>query len=425
MNHTAKFDKRIAIAIILGNTLAWADFALYAYFSPILSHIFFPFTSESTAYILYFIIFALGFLFRPIGSTIAGVFADKHGRKNTLLATVIISAVVTTLIGCLPSYNTIGFFSPLLLTILRIVQTMAVSAEPTNSGSLLIEHADPTKKGLVTSCVMIGIFLGFLVGVFSFLLIVDYLTLEQIEVWGWRLPFVSSLAIGAVVAKFLFSTKESPLFISKKAEGKLNKTPLLDSFRFHKKAMLITFGYSIMMAATNYFLLGFIPNFLNSTVGLTLKDSNQYITISVLVTVILLPILGYISDIVGRKPVLTAGAIGYLLLSYPIIWMIASRNPILIVFSLVIYGALLAPVAAVLPAAIAEIFPFSVRCTAGAIGYNVALVLVGGTTPIVAELVLHYTNNILSPAWLLMSVAAVHLIFVLTSQETKDRDVNV
>ncbi|MCL1125303.1 MFS transporter [Shewanella surugensis] len=130
---------------------------------------------------MYFIVFALGFLFRPIGSAIAGVYADKHGRKNTLMATVIISSVITALIGLLPSYDSIGFFSPLLLTILRILQTMSISAEPTNSGSLLIESAPENRKGLVTSFVMVGIFVGFVLGIYSFYLLSSWLTAEQMS----------------------------------------------------------------------------------------------------------------------------------------------------------------------------------------------------------------------------------------------------
>lgn len=157
----ARFNKRIAFAIILGNSFAWADFALYAYFSPILTKVFFPDTNYSTALFLYFSVFAIGFVFRPIGSLITGSWADRYGRKNTLMITIIISAITTALIGCLPPYASIGAFSTILLTILRILQTMSISAEPTNSGALLIEYAAPNRRGLVASCVMVGVFLGF------------------------------------------------------------------------------------------------------------------------------------------------------------------------------------------------------------------------------------------------------------------------
>ena len=325
---TPFFDKKIGIAIILGNTIAWGDFALYAYFSPVLAHVFFPFTSQANAYILYFVVFALGFLFRPFGAALAGTFADTHGRKNTLLATVCISSILTALIGCLPSYDTIGFFSPLLLTVLRILQTMSVSAEPTNSGSLLIEHAPHHRKGLVSSCVMIGIFLGFLLGILSFLLITDYLTEAEIVNWGWRVPFLSNVVIGSLVALFLITAHESPIFLAKKAQGLLPKAPFKTAFTSHKMAMFVSFGYSLMMAVTNYFLLGFIPNFLNQDMGLNLKLSNLYITISLVITVILIPLMGMWSDKIGRRPILAGGALGYIIFGYPILWLMSSGKPL-------------------------------------------------------------------------------------------------
>lgn len=421
---SAKYDFRIAAGVILGNTLAWGDFALYAYFSPILSRVFFPFTSASEAYVLYFIVFALAFVFRPIGSAIAGVFADRHGRKNTLIMIVVLTAILTALIGFLPSYDTIGFFSPFLLTILRILQTMSISAEPTNSGSLLIEQAPQKYKGFVTSCVMVGIFLGFLLGIFSFLLITYYFTVDQIKDWGWRIPFVSSLVIGALVTKFLLGTEESPLFLKRKAEGKLVKQPLRDSLKYQRKAIWMCFGYSLLMAVGNYFLLGFIPDFLADHVHINLMYSNLFITISVLVSVILIPLMGLLSDKIGRRPVIASGAVGFIIFSYPMLWMMNTGNLTLIAIALIIYGIVLAPTAAVLPAAIAEQVPFNVRCTASTIGYNVALTLFGGTTPIICEFLLNRTKSAESPFWYISLIALFHLMFVVFSKETKDINVN-
>lgn len=411
------FDKKIAAAIILGNTLAWGDFSLYAYFSPVLSHVFFPFASNAEAYILYFIIFALGFMFRPIGSAIAGTYADKKGRKNTLMASVVITALTTAAIGCLPSYAKIGFFSPLLLTLLRIIQTMAISAEPTNSGSLLIEHAPPEKRGFISSCVMIGIYLGFLVGIFAFLIISECFTIEQIADWGWRIPFILNLVIGIFVVWILNTTHESPVFLAKKAKGQLPKNPLKLAFQKYKLPMFISFGYSLMMAVANYFLLGFIPNFLDVNIGYNLKLANLFITLSLMITVILIPFIGYLSDKTGRKPILLVGGIGFVLFSYPIMSLMMTGKTEFIAIALIMYGIILAPVGAILSVALSEIFPFEVRCTASALGYNAALVLFGGTTPIFSQLFIHFTGQLNSPALYIALIGVLHLIFVWFSKE--------
>lgn len=421
---TIRTNKGLSFAVILGNTVAWADFALYAYFSPVLSKVFFPFTTKANAYILYFIVFALAFLFRPIGSTIAGIYADRHGRKNTLLATVAISSVVIGAIALLPSYRTIGFFSPLLLTVFRILQTMSVSAEPTNSGSLLIESAPQERKGLATSIVMIGIFTGFLLGIFSFYIFSEYLTMDQMVHWGWRLSYGLFAVLGIVPVLVLMRAKESKLYLEKKSSGKINPHPFRDSLRHHKKVIFISFGYSIMMAAANYFLLGFIPKFLSDNIGISLKAASASISLCLIITVLLIPLMGYLSDIFGRRLIMGAGALGFVIFAYPMELLFTSGHLWHAFIALAIYSIFLAPVAAVLPAAIAEMFPFSVRCTAGAIGYNAGLVLVGGTTPIIVESLLSVTKTASAPFLFLSTVAFVHLVFVIFSKETRNNDIS-
>ncbi|WP_298770315.1 MFS transporter [uncultured Shewanella sp.] len=420
-----KVDKKLSFAIILGNTVAWADFALYAYFSLVLSKVFFPFTSSANAYILYFIVFALGFLFRPIGSAIAGVYADKHGRKNTLMATVIISSVITALIGLLPSYDTIGFFSPLLLTILRILQTMSISAEPTNSGSLLIESAPDNRKGLVTSCVMVGIFVGFVLGIYSFYLLSSWLTTEQMSLWGWRLSFLFFASLGIIVVIVLSFTEESPLFLQRKKENRLNPHPFKTAVAQYPRQMFIAFGYALMMAVTNYFLLGYVPKFAQHTLGLSQKQESLAITFCLVITVILIPFMGLLSDKVGRRWVMGGGALGFCLLGYPMILLINTGEYHFFVFALAIYGVLLAPVSAVLPVALAEMFPFEVRCTGGAIGYNIALLLLGGTTPIVVSQLVKVSGTFFAAFWYISGVAFIHLMFIIFSKETKNTDLSV
>ena len=151
--------------------------------------------------------------------------------------------------------------------------------------------------------------------------------------------------------------------------------------------------------------------------GLSLLQSNILITISLLITVLIIPFMGYTSDKIGRRPIIATGAIGFVIFSYPILWLIAT--------GLVIYGIILAPVAAVVSTALSEMFPLEVRCTVSAIGYNGALVLFGGTTPIVAQLLVRFTHDIYSPCWYISIIAFIHLLFVLFSKETKDQDVNV
>ncbi|RDI48864.1 MFS transporter [Aquicella lusitana] len=417
-----------SIAVILGNTIAWGDFALYAYFSPVLSKVFFSFATESTALILYFIVFALSFLFRPIGSAIAGAYADKYGRKNTLMYVVVISSILTTLIGILPSYTAVGFIAPLSLTILRILQTMAVAAEPTNSGALLVEHASKYNKGLLTSFVMVGIYLGFLLSIGSFLVITSCLTTDEIEGWGWRLPYLGAFPIGLISALLLLNASESPVFLQHKKSLDIIKNPIRESFMKYPKALWFAFGLSIMMGVGNYFLLGTIPDYLVNIVHLPLFETNLAITIGLIFTVLFIPVMGALSDRFGRKPIAAFGTVGFLLLVFPMLALILTGKLFYVVFSLIIYCFFLAPIAAILPVMIAEIFPTVVRCTAGALGYNIALVLVGGPTPMIIQIILNikvhtYFNVLFYPGLYLTLIAIMHILFIFFVKESKFNDV--
>lgn len=413
-----KFNRRIGVAVILGNTAAWADFALYAYFGTVLSKRFFPFSNYSEAYISYFIIFAIAFLFRPIGASIAGGFADRRGRKNTLLATVIFSSLTTTIIGCLPSYAEVGIWSPILLAIFRILQTMSVAAEPTNSSALLLEYSADNRRGFITSCVMTGVFLGFLLGIVLYLLVSAFMTDAQVAEWGWRIPFLISLPVGAVVAQFLYHTEESPVFLERKKNNHIAAHPLRLVSQKYKMTVLVAFGYSIMMAVGNYFLVGFLPSYFVHNIHLSLVATNVYISIALVVSIILIPLMGYWSDVHGRKPIIALGAIAFIVFSYPMLYLINTGHEGLIITAMIIYGIALAPTAAVMATAIAEMFPFEARCTGTAIGYNVALVLFGGTTPIISEALLKYTNNSHLIFWYISLTAIIHLIFIIVSKET-------
>lgn len=415
---------RVIVSVIFGNTIAWADFALYAYFSPVLSRVFFPFSSYETSLLLYFAIFAVSFIFRPLGAIISGAFADRHGRKNTLLATVILSTVFTTAIGCMPGYDTLGVVSIVLLFLIRIGQTMAISAEPTNSTALLLEfHPNLKSRGLISSSVMSGVFLGFLLGIMSFFIISTQLSDAEIESWGWRIPFVSFLLIGGAVSWLLASVEESPVFLKHKKDDTLNANPIKSSLFSQVNLLFISFGYGILMAMGNYFALGFLPSFLTHNIGLTLEQANLAIVFCLAVATVLIPICGFISDRTGRRPVMAVGAVLFIVLSYPIFALISTGNLTLIIIACVIYGIALAPTASILTTAIAEMFPFATRCTGGAIGYNAALTIAGGLTPIICQYLYAWTDDIFSLAYYITLLAVVHLMFIIFSKETKNNAV--
>ncbi|MGI9283473.1 MAG: MFS transporter [Endozoicomonas sp.] len=345
-------------------------------------------------------------------------------EKKTLLATVVISSVCTALIGILPGYDQFGYFSIVLLVIIRIFQTMAISAEPTNSTALLIELGLNKHRGLISSSVMCGVFLGFSVGILSFYLITVELSDEQIHLWGWRIPFLSFLVIGLVVAYLLMKVDESPVFLAHQKSGEITKNPIKASFVNQMSSLFMSFGYGIMMAMGNYFLLGFVPSFLSHSTHLSLKETNLAILVSLLISTLLIPVCGFISDRVGRRPVMAFGAILFILISYPMFFFIAKGELVYTMIGLAMYAVALAPTSAVLTTAITEMFPFETHCTGGAIGYNIALTFAGGLTPVICQQIYRLTGDIYSLVYYITLLALTHLLFVIFSKETKNNPVD-
>jgi MFS family permease len=319
----------------------------------------------------------------------------------------------------------LGVVSIILLFLIRIGQTMAISAEPTNSTALLIEfNQSADRRGLISSSVMSGVFLGFVLGILSFFLITTRLSDAAIASWGWRIPFISFLVIGGFVAWLLNSVEESPVFLKHRQNDNLTSRPVATSVKTQMGLLFISFGYGIMMAMGNYFMLGFMPSFLTHDIGLGLEAANLAILVSLIVATLLIPICGLVSDRVGRRPVMAFGAGLFILVSYPIFYLINTGSLFNVIVACIIYGIALAPTASILTTAIAEMFPFATRCTGGAIGYNAALTIAGGLTPIICQAIYRWTDDIYSLDYYITLLAIIHLLFVLMSKETKNNKVD-
>ena len=428
MANTATSDHRVknVVAGCVGNVLEWYDFALYGFFAPVIAKLFFPSDNQITGLLATFGIFAVGFLMRPVGSVIFGILGDKLGRKKALEISVVMMAVPTTLIGVLPTYESVGILAPILLTIIRLIQGISVGGEFTGSISYVVENAPhpPHRRGFYSSWTVFSLLGGILLGSAIASIITNVFNDAQVQSFGWRIPFLLGLVIG-IIGLFLRSgLDESPAFKKMKEAGKLAKTPITDAFKYHWKEILIVIGATCVGSVNFYIIFVYLTTFLSTESSLDLSTALEINTLSMIVLMIITPIMGYFSDKIGRKPLLIGGCLIIAIFAYPLFVEFTKGNPFHDLLSQIVFAIGLAMVFGPFGAMMVELFPARIRMSAVSIGYNVGFAVFGGTAPFVATYLIDITGNKLSPSYYLIVAALVSLVVFVTIKETYQDDVD-
>lgn len=415
-----KTHNKTIFAGIFGNALEWYDFTAYAFFAPILATLFFPAKDPTVSLLMAFGVFALSFLVRPLGAIIFGYLGDHFGRKKALLVSIIVMSVPTFILGLLPSYTTIGIAAPLLLTLLRLVQGMAVSGEITSATSFLVEHAHESRRGFTGSLAMCSAFVGIVISSAAVTLITNATTHDQLTAWGWRLPFLFGGILGFIgLVTRLKSSETTHYEKAKQTLQQQRKPSVLKHYRsLEYKPILMAMLVTCIMAIGNYLLIGYFNAFLTKTMGHSMKAVMTINFICLLVLTLLMPLLGWLSDKIGRKPVLMSGMIGFIVLIYPIFWLLQQPGLQQVFFGELIFILILAPIAALIPTTLAEMFHVHTRNSSISLGYNMSLALFGGTAPLIALELVAATKNSYAPAWYVMAGAILSLIVLLNLKET-------
>lgn len=411
--------KSVLFAGLFGNALEWYDFILFANFAPILATIFFPATNPLTSLLLTFAVFATGFLVRPIGALIFGHIGDHRGRRAALIVSISVITLPTLLIGFLPSYASIGLAAPLILTLLRIAQGIAISGELNSAATFLVEHAKPNRRGYTGSLVMGTALFGILMGAFIAFIVNTTLSTAQIMSWGWRAPFWFSGLLGMVGIFLRVRTHESPKFVAEVKSQTLH-TPIKQVFLFYRKELLLTIGLTSLMAVGNYVFIAYLVTYLVKSQGFSMRDASIINLIATFLCVISLPIMGLLSDQIGRKPIFKAGLWGFILFSLPIFWLLSQSSFVYALAGDLLYAVILAPVAALIPTLLAELFPTHVRNSGTTLGYNISLAIFGGTAPLVSLWLVQVSGSHFAPGIYLIICAifsAIALSFMEESHE--------
>ncbi|MGX9379751.1 MFS transporter [Pseudomonas sp. JQ36] len=327
---TSPDTRKVIFASSLGTVFEWYDFFLYGALAAVISKQFFAGVNDTTAFIFALMAFAAGFIVRPFGALVFGRLGDMIGRKYTFLATIILMGVATFCVGLLPTYASIGIAAPIILVVLRMLQGLALGGEYGGAATYVAEHAPIGKRGFHTSWIQSTATLGLLL---SLLVVLGcrYFTGDQFEVWGWRIPFLLSIVLLGISTWIRLSLHESPAYLKMKEEGKTSKAPIRESFGKWEnlKVVLIALfsinaGQAVTFYAAQFYVLFFLTQFLKMDPAV----ANSLLIISVVIGAPFFIIFGWLSDKVGRKPVLMLGLLLATALYFPIFKSLAHyANP--------------------------------------------------------------------------------------------------
>jgi len=411
--------RRVVAASFIGNFVEWFDYAVYGYLATVIARVFFPDSSPATGLLATFAVFAISFVIRPVGGLVWGHFGDRIGRRTALSLSILIMSTATFCIALIPGHDQIGILAPVLLLIVRMVQGFSASGEYAGASAFLAEYAPEGRRGLYTSVVPASTAAGLLFGSLLAALLSGVLTGDQLDSWGWRLPFLLAAPLGLIGRYIRLKLEDTPKFHELELREQSN-APLRILFTEHRRAIAIAFGVTCLNAVGFYLLLSYMPTYLSTRLGV--GETASFVASAITLTCYIGFIfgMGRLSDRFGRKRVLIAASILFAVLTVPLFAALGVVGIVGIVLIQIVLSALLTMNDGTLPVFLAEIFPTRVRYSGFAFSFNTANALFGGTAPFVATLLIRLTGSDLAPAWYLVAAALVAMGAMALARETAD-----
>lgn len=384
--------RRILWSSVIGASIEWYDFLVYAAATALVfNQLFFPTLNAHLGSIAAFGAYAAGFLARPVGALIFGHFGDRIGRKPMLITTMLIMGAGTFLIGLLPTYYQVGIAAPVLLVVLRLLQGIGLGGEWAAAVLMVFENAPAERRGLMSSMVQMGNPIGHIMvsGLFS---IVALLPEPVFLAWGWRVPFLVSIVVVGVGLFIRLKLDETPSYLEVRRTGRIAKIPIVEVIRHYPRSFLTAVGLKISDIA--YATIGgiFVIAYVTRHLGLSRELALSAVLFANLTALAFIPLFGWLSDQVGRRPMFYAGCLFCGAFAFPLFWLLDTRDPALIILTvtlIICFGEML--MFSVGASWYAELFDARVRYTGISFGFQVGSTISGGLTPLIAE-------SLLSPA---------------------------
>ncbi|CAL9287122.1 MFS transporter [Streptomyces olindensis] len=412
--------RRVAISGLLGTAVEFYDFLVYGTVAALVfGDLFFPRADPAVGTIAAFGTFAAGYLARPLGGIVFGHFGDRLGRKSMMLLTMVLMGCGSFLIGLLPTYDAIGVWAPVLLVALRVVQGLAIGGEWGGAMLMVVEHAEHaqgSRRGFWSSFTQLGAPLGSVLSA-GVVTLVATLPDDDFRSWGWRVPFLLSIVLLAVGLFVRLKVAESPLFAQVKREP-VDKPPIVEVLR-RPKPVLLAACVGIGAFTTQSLLTSFMISYAVDQ-GYTRPQVLTAVTVASCVALAVLPAASALSDRVGRRPVVLAGAVASAALAFPVLALVDSGSPGLLILALALgHGVAQSTMYGPLGALLTEMFGTRVRYTGASLGYQGATLIGAGFSPLIAGSLLASFGGGSTPVSLLLCTgAAITAVTVWRLRET-------
>ncbi|WP_261643412.1 MFS transporter [Erwinia mallotivora] len=426
---------RATLSCWLGTAMEYADFALYGLAAGIIfGDVFFPQASPAMALLASFATWSVGFIARPIGALFFGWLGDRKGRKVVMISTIILMGASTTLIGLIPSYASIGLWAPACLVLLRFSQGFGAGAELSGGTVMLGEYAPAEKRGLVSSIIALGSNSGTLLASLVWLAVVQ-MDPQQLQAWGWRLPFLCSSLIALVALWIRRHLRETPVFERQKAEilaqrnSPTSPAPRQQAERSllrRSRAFLIMVGLRIGENGPSYLAQGFIIGYVVKVLAVDKSVATSAVFIASVLGFLIIPFAGWLSDRFGRRITYRWFCLLLILYAFPAFMLLDSREP-LIVIPTIVTGMGLASLGiyGVQAAWGVEMFGVTHRYTKMATAKELGSILSGGTAPLVAAALLSWSGHWWPIACYFALMALTGFLTTFVAPETRGRDLNL
>lgn len=401
-------SRKVLFASLIGSTIEFYDFFLYGTVAALVfNKLYFPNDDPFISLLLAYASFGVTFFIRPLGGLVFSHMGDKFGRKNTLMISLILMGISSVCIGLLPTYSSIGILAPILLVIFRLLQGVAIGGEWGGAVLLAVESAPKEKRGFFGSFPAMGIPFGMLLGTFTVSLM-SLLPDEKFLSWGWRVPFLLSAVLVLVGIWIRRGLDETSAFKEEKQKGNVVKIPLFETLRYHWKAVLISLGAKCVEVGPFYIFTTFFISYATENIGLSRTAALNVVTVGTIVTIICTPLMGILSDKIGRKTVFLMGAAGMTLMSFPYFYLLSLQSMFwAYTVTIVALGILWSAIASIIGTMFTEMFNTNVGYTGITLGYQTGSALFGGTAPMIATVLLSAYNNSWVPLAFFIAILSI------------------
>ncbi|MEH6819853.1 MAG: MFS transporter [Dietzia psychralcaliphila] len=414
-----RLTRRAALAGGVGTLIEYYDFAVYGFLAVFIAPLFFPSQDPAASILSTLAVFGVAYVARPVGGIFFGRLGDRIGRRTALIASVVAMGIASGILGMLPTHAAIGVAAPILLVLVRLAQGFSAGGEIGGAATYIAETVPASRRGFFGSFTPIGATLGFAVAAAVVGLVTLIVGEEAMASWGWRIPFLLALPLAFVCLRIRMKLEDTPEFEAMAEKKEVVKNPLLGVLRDHPWSVAKVVGVAVAMNGSGYIALTYFSVYLTNDLGFSKSAVYWTSAIAIACACATFPISGALTDRFGRKPVLIAGYLSYIVIAVPV-FMILGATQSIVVVGLVYFVYMVLNGVVQVPAfpLFTELFGRSVRYTGVALGFNIGTIIAGGTAPYFAAQLVAWTGSGMAPAYWVIGVCVIGLLTVSTIAET-------